>query len=242
MSSSAIGPGNATGNYANGSSPTDNEAGEMVRATESAPSQSETPPPSSIEDEGPNSPNFWNAPEDYDGFSPIPYYDRDDIDPIPGTGISFLDTGGASDTEVTYEEILENPDVLPEAGTQGVEVTGMDLTLDSGGNLSEDSKQEVNELVGNMSDRLGGVEVVANAYMDENGNEKVSLHLTSGDEHSAMYYPKENTVYSVHTHSTGSTTPSLVDRINELDGAEDAIVPTDGIPGNEDGSVYNIYA
>jgi hypothetical protein len=232
MSSSTIGSGNVTSDYGNGISPTDEQAGEMAGAAESAPSQSETIPPSSTEEESPTSLNCWGGSED--DYSDWPdFFDSDS---------SEESDDEVTNTEVTQVEILKNPDVLPEAGTQGLEVTEMDLTLDSDGNLSEESKQEVNELIGNLGDRLGGIEVVANAYEDGNGDDQVKLHLTSGDENSVSYYPKDNSVYCVHTHPDGSTVPSVTDYANELDDAEDAIVPADGTPGNEDGSDYIIYA
>jgi hypothetical protein len=142
--------------------------------------------------------------------------------------------------EVTDEALRDNPDMLPEAGTKGLEVTGMELTLDSNGMLSETSKGQVNELVGYMSDTLGGVEVLGSSYVKDNGN--VGLHLTSGNSNGVYSdYIDESTVYNVHTHPGSSTTPSQLDLDNEIPGAEDAIVGTDGIPGNEDGSNYHVY-
>jgi hypothetical protein len=150
------------------------------------------------------------------------------------------EASGAAGGDITPEALHHNPELLAEAGTKGLEVTGMELVLDSNGMLSEGSKKEVNELVGYMSDALGGVEVLGGSYVDGDGN--VGLHLTSGNG-TGVYtdHIDPGTVYSVHTHPGGNTTPSQIDLDNAIPGAEDAIIGTDGVPGNEDGSDYHVY-
>jgi proteasome lid subunit RPN8/RPN11 len=250
MNSTAIGPESAASDFGIGAAPTGGDPGKMAPTTDGMLQQIEMPPPPGGE-EAAMPPNLSGAPEDYNtqpSFSCPPKTDLPSTDPgkAPSGDTTTQPDGeegdGAADGEVTYDELLDNPDVLQEAGTNGLEITGMELTLESDGMLSENSKEKVNELIGYMTDTLGGIEVVANAYTDENSNNDVSLHLTAGENNSVTYYPKENTVYSSHTHPSGYTNPSQTDLDYEIEGAQDAIVPADGIPGNEDGSDYYVYA
>jgi hypothetical protein len=149
-----------------------------------------------------------------------------DTDDIPTTNNEYL----------TVDDLRADPEHLPKAGIQGVEVTGMDLFVDPDGMLSEESKLVVNKLIGYLSDLLGGIEVVANVYVDDDGN--IGVHLTSGDKDGAVYYPMEGTIYSPHVHTNGSWIPSRLDRENEISGAEDAIVVGDGVAGNETGDYF----
>jgi hypothetical protein len=254
MCTEAIGPKSDTSDFLGGEAPCFDNAGKMAPTICEKLSQFELPPPPD-EGKGEMHSNLGGVPEDYN--CPMPFPGEGNIELMPETDTPSPDSGqaswddtatepageqgdGAADGEVTHDELLDTPDVLPEAGIKGLEVTGMELSLNSEGMLSQGSKEQVNELVGNLTDQLGGIEVVANCYVDDNGN--VGLHLTSGDSNSVTYYPKENTVYSVHTHPGGSTTPSQTDLQHEIEGAQDAIVPADGIPGNEDGSDYYVYA
>jgi hypothetical protein len=137
---------------------------------------------------------------------------------------------------VTIDALRAEPELLSQAGIQGVEVTGMELYADSDGSLSEASKIVVNKLISYLSDLLGGIEVVVNVYVD--GNENMGVHLTAGEEDGAIFYPMEGTIYSSHVHTNGSWIPSIMDRENELAGAEDTIVVGDGVPGNETGDYF----
>ncbi|MGD8834514.1 MAG: hypothetical protein PVJ19_06220 [Desulfobacteraceae bacterium] len=151
--------------------------------------------------------------------------------PVDGTNDNSV-----TDDGVTADALRENPEILSQAGIQGVEVTGMDLFTDSDGMLSEESKIEVNKLISYLSDLMGRIEVVANVYVEDSGN--IGVHLTSGDENSAVFYTMEGTIYSPHVHTNGSWTPSILDRENEIPGAEDAIVTGDGVAGNETGDYF----
>lgn len=137
---------------------------------------------------------------------------------------------------VAADALRVNPEILSRAGIQGIEVTGMDLFADSGGMLSEKSKIEVNKLISYLSDLLGGIEVVANVYVDDSSN--IGVHLTSGEECSVVFYPMEGTIYSPHVHTSGSWIPSTSDLENEIAGAEDTIVVSDGVAGNETGDYF----
>lgn len=137
------------------------------------------------------------------------------------------------------EKIRQNPDLLLEKGRDGMDIDGMPLETGPDGKLTEESKRQVNELIGNLSDKLG-VEVSADVFKGEDGNMKV--HLTSGTSNSVTHRPPQGTLYSAHTHPSGSSNPSNTDIANQIDGAEDAVVPCDGIAGNEDGADYNLFA
>jgi hypothetical protein len=172
-----------------------------------------------------NTPN-GNTPNGYDPYNiqPSTYFN----DP---TGDSN------SNAKFSVDDLLADPEILPRAGIHGVEVTGMDqLFTDPDGMLSEESKVVVNKLIGNLSDQLGRIEVVANVYVDDDKN--IGVHLTSGDKDGTIFYPKEGTIYSPHVHTNGSWIPSTLDLENEIVGAEDTIVVGDGVPGNEDGSYF----
>jgi hypothetical protein len=150
-------------------------------------------------------------------------------------------TSGTTYGEITLEELLDNPELLLEAGIDGLDLSGIELTLDSDGMLSAESKEKVNELVGYLSDVLGGIEVAGQVYVDDSGN--VNLHLTAGEADSIWWKEMGGTVYNVHSHPNGfDETPSQTDLQYEFAGAEDAIVVSDGVPGNEDGSDYNVFA
>jgi hypothetical protein len=156
---------------------------------------------------------------------PTPSFDND----VPTNNAPIYDS-------LPVDDLRADPDILPRAGIEGMEVTGIDLFTDEDGLLSEESKVEVNKLIGYLSDSLGGIEVVANVYVAENGN--IGVHLTSGDEEGSIFYPMEGTIYSPHVHTNGSWIPSSMDRENELPGAEDAIVVGDGVAGNETGDYF----
>jgi hypothetical protein len=159
--------------------------------------------------------------------------------PAPSQSDSDNNVTNVDDSEgaIAVDTLRQNPKLLTQGGIEGVEVTGLDLfTDDYDGMLSETSKIEVNKLIGYLSDMLGSIEVVVNVYVDDSGN--CGVHLTSGDENSAGFYPMENTIYSAHVHTNGVWLPSPLDRENELPGAEDAIVPGDGVAGNETGEYF----
>ncbi|MGD9187638.1 MAG: hypothetical protein PVI89_05480 [Desulfobacteraceae bacterium] len=223
---------------ASGEAPSDSSGAEPSDASGEAPSDSSGAEPSDASGEAPSD-SSGAEPSDASGEAP-----SDSSGTAPSDDASTEQAGdegnGAADGEVTNKELRDNPQALSEAGMEGLEVTGMELTLDSNGMLSEGSKEQVNELVGYLTDAMGGIEVVANVYEDDNGN--IGAHFTSGDNNSVTYYPMEGTVYSVHTHPGGSTTPSQTDLDYEIAGAEDAIIPADGVAGNEDGSDYYVYS
>ncbi len=154
--------------------------------------------------------------------------------------LAFLRNAGSDGSNtMTEDKIRQNPELLSGKGIDGIDIEGMDLETDQNGKLTEESKRKVNELIGLLSDKLG-VEVCADAYKASDGS--IKLHLTAGDRDSVTHRPPQGTVYSAHTHPNGSSTPSNADFQAEIAGAEDAVVPCDGIPGNEDGSNYNIFA
>lgn len=157
----------------------------------------------------------------------------------PASPAFYSSAGSDGPNTMTEDMIRKNPELLSGKGHNGIDIEGMDLETDQNGRLTEESKRKVNELIGLLSDKLG-VEVVADAYQASDGN--IKLHLTAGNENSVTHLPPEGTIYSAHTHPNGSTTPSNADLQGEVAGAEDAIVPCDGIPGNENGSDYNIFA
>lgn len=148
--------------------------------------------------------------------------------------------GGFHNPSTMSEEMIrQNPNLLSGKGVQGLDIEGMDLQTSQNGTLTEESKRKVNELIGYLSDKLG-VEVAAQAYQTDDGSLKV--HLTAGTPTSVTHLPPENTIYSAHTHPNGSPNPSQADYLAQIPGAEDAVVPSDGIAGNEDDSYYNIFA
>lgn len=125
----------------------------------------------------------------------------------------------------------------PASGNGGVGQGGdsgpgqsVDLGLSKGpdGNLTEASKQKVNEHIAKLTDQTGR-EVAAQVYEAEDG--RLMTQLTFGDHDSVRFNVPGNTIYSAHTHPNGPAHPSSTDLNNQLPGTEDVVVATDGRGG-----------
>ncbi|TQV69952.1 hypothetical protein FKG94_22635 [Exilibacterium tricleocarpae] len=106
----------------------------------------------------------------------------------------------------------------------------VDLGLSKGpdGKLTEASKQRVNEYIADLSDQSGN-EVAAQVYEAEDG--RLMTQLTQGDHDSVRFNVPGGTIYNAHTHPDGPAHPSSTDLNNQISGAEDTVVATDGRGG-----------
>lgn len=129
------------------------------------------------------------------------------------------------------QELLENPELLLEE-PQYIDTPS--LTTEPSdeliyGQLTQDSKDQVNALITDLSQELQ-VEVHASVATKEDGMSR--LKLTAGTSNSVSYTIPAGSVYSAHTHLSGILHPTPTDLRNNVPYAEDAVVV------NGEGLVY----
>ncbi len=103
-----------------------------------------------------------------------------------------------------------------------VTLNNLNLQLNNQGMLSEQSKTEVNALLSELTDQIGGNEVHGAVFRNNQGG--LSLQITPGEQSSVSYIVPNNTIYSAHTHPRGTLSPSATDLRNQLPEAEDAFI------------------
>lgn len=103
-----------------------------------------------------------------------------------------------------------------------VTLENVSVNLDASGQISAASRARINNLISDLTDQIGGREVHAAAFQNNQGG--FSLQLTPGSSNSVNFRIPNNTVYSAHTHPSGTITPSATDLANRLPNAIDAVV------------------
>lgn len=137
----------------------------------------------------------------------------------PSEAISSIDPDSASPTNGTNLANLNRPGLL---NNGPVTFENVDLQMGADNRLTENSKAQVNELLSELTDQIGGNEVHGAVFENRDGG--LNLQLTPGTRSSVRYRVPMDTVYSAHTHPGGTTYPSPMDLRNRLPGAEDALV------------------
>lgn len=153
-------------------------------------------------------------------------------DEAPGSSEKISKEASTANS-MSADELMANPGALKEAAEKGVSVSDLNLEQNSDGMLAENSKKEVNQMIGNLSSSLDS-EVAALVYDRGDGQLGTNVY-TSNEREEVSMEPPDGVIYDAHTHPDNDKTPSQTDIDNKIPGSEATVVPADDKVGNETG-------